>query len=74
VRGRRQHGGPVRDFDIELLDDAGHWQCARQVRNNYQRLVKLPLEAVTRGVRFVVRAGWGGERAPVHVFGFDVSE
>ncbi len=31
----------------------------------------VPLEVVTRGVRFVVRESWGAEQ--VHVFAFDVS-
>ena len=44
---------------------------ARQVRENHQRLVKLPLEVTARGVRFVARESWGAER--VHLFAFDVS-
>ena len=75
LKGNRVHipTTMTRDFDIEILDDAGQWQCARQVRDNYQRLVKVPLDALTRGVRFVVRAGWGSDAEPVHLFAFDVS-
>jgi FAD dependent oxidoreductase len=60
----------TRAFDIDVLDEQGEWQTVHQVHENHQRLVRVPLEAVTRGVRFVVRASWG---APlVHLFAFDV--
>ncbi len=66
----------ARAFDIEVLDDAqgdGAWTCVAQVRDNHQRLVRLPLNAarLIRGARFVVRESWGAEC--VHVFAFDVS-
>jgi len=61
----------TRAFDVEILDDTGNWQCVQRVRDNYQRLVRRPLEAVTRGVRFVVRESWGMDQ--VHLFAFDVS-
>ena len=33
----------ARSFDIEALDEGGEWVCVAQVRNNYQRLVKVAL-------------------------------
>ena len=62
-----------RAFDIEVLDSTSGWICVAQVRDNHQRLVRLPLSSsgVSRGVRFVVRESWGADR--VHVFAFDVS-
>ena len=60
----------TRDLDLEVEDESGRWVGVQQVRENYQRLVRVPLEVTTRAIRFVVRRSWGGER--VHVFAFDV--
>jgi hypothetical protein len=60
----------TRDFDLEALQPDGSWQVVAEVRNNYQRLVKVPLNVTTRGLRFVVRASWGAEQ--VHVMAFDI--
>jgi hypothetical protein len=60
----------TRDFDLEALQSDGKWQTVAEVRNNYQRLVKVPLDVTTRGLRFVVRASWGSEQ--VHVMAFEV--
>ncbi len=43
----------TRAFDLEVLDSAGQWQLARRVENNHQRLVRIPLEAETAGLRFI---------------------
>ena len=60
----------ARDFDLEALQADGSWRVVAEVRNNYQRLVKVPLDVSTRGLRFVVRASWGADQ--VHVMAFDV--
>jgi FAD dependent oxidoreductase len=60
----------TRDFDIVALDAGGQWVCVAEMRGNYQRLVRVPLDVTTQAVRFVLRASWGAERA--HVFGFEV--
>ena len=60
----------TRAFDIDVLDEQGQWQTARQVRENHQRLVWVPLEAVSRAVRFVARESWGAPQ--MHLFAFDV--
>jgi hypothetical protein len=49
--------------------DFNHRPLAQRVEDNHQRLVKLPLEVETAGLRFIPRASWGGEQ--VHLFGFD---
>jgi len=59
-----------RVFDIEAQDASGQWTIVAHVNNNYQRLVRLPLDVTAQAVRFVVRETWGAPRA--HVFGFDV--
>jgi hypothetical protein len=60
----------TRCFDIEALDEHCEWQCVEQVRDNYQRLVHVPLDVTTQAVRFVVRESWGAPQ--VHLFAFDV--
>ncbi|MFC1960191.1 FAD-dependent oxidoreductase [Chloroflexota bacterium] len=59
----------MRDFDLEALQPDGSWQVVAEVRNNYQRLVTVPLDVTTRGLRFVVRASWGAEQVHVMAFG-----
>ena len=50
---------------------AGEWKTVAEVRNNFRRLVKLPIEAVqTDAVRIIVDETWGAEKA--HIFAFDV--
>lgn len=61
----------IRAFRIEVLDDRGQWTILRQVDNNYQRLVVLPVRAHAAAIRFVPLATWGSDR--FHVFAFDVS-
>lgn len=60
----------TKDFDIEALNESGQWTVVDQVRNNYQRLVKRPLNVTAKAIRFKPLASWGAEA--VHVFGFDV--
>jgi len=61
-----------RDFDVLALSgDDGSWSVLREIRDNYQRLVKVPLEVTTRGVRLVVKRSWGWHQ--VHLFAFDLS-
>ena len=50
---------------------AGEWQTVAEVKDNFRRLVKLPIDAVqTDAVRIVVDETWGAEKA--HIFAFDV--
>jgi hypothetical protein len=60
----------VKAFRIDTQTADGSWETAAEVSNNYQRLVRVPLEVETRAVRFVPLETWGAERA--HVFSFDV--
>lgn len=55
----------VRSFRVEILDDAGRWTVATRVTRNRYRLVKLPLNINTRGVRIVIEEAWGGKEARV---------
>ena len=57
-------------IEIEAEGGTGKWQCVFREDNNYQRLVRIPLLAKTKGIRIVPEATWGTDRA--HIFGFDV--
>ncbi len=60
----------TRAFRLEALDEQGRWQPLLTVEDNHQRLVRVPLDAVTQGIRLTPLATWG---APVaRLFAFDV--
>ncbi len=60
----------VRAFRIEALDAGGRWSVVHREENNYQRLVRIPLQCEARAVRFVPERGWGA--ASASVFSFEV--
>lgn len=57
-------------FRIEGLR-GGQWSVLKQVANNYQRHVKIPVEAELEGVRYVLESTWGAPRC--RLYGFHVS-
>ena len=57
-------------FRIEIQQHDGNWQPVFSATNNYQRLVRVPLDVRTRAVRLVPESTWGEEL--VRVFAFDV--
>jgi hypothetical protein len=61
----------ARDFALEAMDGAGHWQRIHLAADNYQRLVKIPLALEAQAIRCVPLASWGG--GPTHVMAFEVS-
>ena len=60
----------TRAFRIEALDESGAWKVVSCQANNYQRLVRVKIDATARAVRFSPQATWGAEMA--HLFAFDV--
>ncbi|MBN1250021.1 MAG: FAD-dependent oxidoreductase [Anaerolineae bacterium] len=60
----------VRAFRIDALDEDGQWTPITRVDNNYQRLVRLPVDVTTRAIRFIPEQTWGA--SAVHVFAWDV--
>ncbi len=54
-------------FRLEILTD-GEWHVIHQVRNNYQRLVRLSVGQVVEGVRFVLDETWGSDTTYVYAF------
>ncbi len=59
----------VKSFKIEAKSDSGEWTTVATVTDNFQRLVKLPLNVTTTAIRLVPESTWGAETA--HVFGFE---
>ena len=60
----------VRAFRVEAEDNDGTWHTVARMDNNYQRLVRLDIDATTRAIRFVPESTWGAEQ--VHVFAWDI--
>ncbi len=61
----------VRTFRVLALHSNDDWHEVAHIENNYQRLVRVPLDTTARALRFVPEATWG---APdVHVFAWDVN-
>jgi hypothetical protein len=60
----------LRAWRVEALDAAGQWQVIVRQENNYQRLVRLKVDIVTRTVRIIPEATWGDAR--VHLFAWDI--
>jgi hypothetical protein len=59
----------VRAFRVEALA-GGTWSVVAREANNYQRLVRLPVDVHAEAIRFIPEATWGTDR--VHVFAWDV--
>jgi hypothetical protein len=57
-----------RSFAIDVQSSDGLWQRAHLVENNYQRLVRLPLNLEAKALRFVSLDSWGGEQAHIMAF------
>ena len=61
----------IRAFRLEACTADGQWREVARVDNNYQRLVRVPLNVEARAVRFVPESTWGAELA--HLFAFEVA-
>ena len=59
----------VRAFRIETLGADGKWSTAFRESENIQRLVRVPLNVETRGLRLVAEETWGDPS--VRMFGFE---
>ena len=62
----------VRDFRIETLGADGTWSVAAEVKDNFQRLVRVPVNAkAVQGIRLIPLRTWGAPEA--HVFAFEAT-
>jgi len=60
----------TRSLRIEALGEDDAWRTVARVDDNWQRLVRIPLDVTTRAVRLVPESTWGAPKA--HLFAFDV--
>ena len=60
----------VKSFRIEAQREDGTWDTIYSEANNYQRLVKVPLNVTATAIRFVPEATWGA--ANCKLFAFEV--
>jgi len=60
----------VRDFRIQILTSEG-WRSWREIKGNYQRLVRMDVGLVVSGIRVVFDATWGAERVRLYAFYLD---
>ncbi|MDD4059846.1 MAG: FAD-dependent oxidoreductase [Kiritimatiellae bacterium] len=58
----------VRDFRIETLAADGTWHRAAECRENFQRLVRVPVKTRACGVRIVPESTWGADIARIFAF------
>ena len=60
----------VKSFRVETMDENNNWKVVFSEDNNYQRLVRVPLNVETTAIRIVPETTWGADRA--HLFAFDI--
>ena len=60
----------VRAFRVEVEGPEGRWTPVREERNNYHRLVRVPVERTARAVRVTFEQTWGAPT--VHLLAFEV--
>ena len=58
----------ARSFDLDILSNG--WETVHSIRNNYQRLVRLPLKKPCHGIRLRLFNNWGNDDS-VHVYAFE---
>jgi len=61
----------VKAFRLEGCDEAGNWRALHVETNNYQRLVRVPLNVRVNAIRLVPEKTWGAESC--RLFAFDVA-
>ncbi len=59
----------VKRFRVQIRGADGGWTDRVEVKNNYQRLVRVSLGVTTDGIRLIPEESWGNER--VRVFAVD---
>ena len=63
-------GSMIKAFRVEALMENGEWVVIYQEDNNYQRLVRIPVQVTAKALRFVPLKTWGND--VFHVFSWDI--
>jgi hypothetical protein len=61
----------VKSFTLEAEQHDGTWREVASITNNFQRLVRLPLDVETTAIRLVIKETWGS--ATPNIFSWEVS-
>lgn len=69
----------LKSFKIEALDERGEWQTVYETHNNYQRMIRKPLDIDTTAIRLIPLGTYFSEAmwntygsAQAHIFAFEV--
>ncbi len=69
----------LKSFKIEALDETGEWQTVYETHNNYQRMIRKPLDIDTMAIRLIPLGTYFSEAmwntygsAQAHIFAFEV--
>jgi len=58
----------IKTWRLEARDAAGNWSVVHREKENYQRLVKVPLQMEATALRFVAEETWGDPEARLFAF------
>jgi hypothetical protein len=69
----------LKSFKVEALDDSGEWVTVYETNDNYQRMIRKPLNIDTTAVRLIPLGTYFSEAmwntygsAQAHIFAFEV--
>lgn len=69
----------LKSFKIEALDETGEWQTVYETHNNYQRMIRKPLNIDTTAIRLIPLGTYFSEAmwntygsSQAHIFAFEV--
>lgn len=71
LEGNKKYHVPetlVKEYAVEYLDENDAWQVAFENNNNYQRLVKIPVDVKAKAVKLTVKATHGVDQAKIFAF------
>jgi len=55
----------VRSFRLLIETDSGDWDCIASESENFQRLVRMPIDISAQAIRLVIDSTWGNDVAEV---------
>lgn len=61
-------GSLIKRYKLEAQDEAGNWSVLHREGENYQRLVRVPLNLRAKALRFVPEETWGDDAARLFAF------
>ncbi|MEX0774204.1 MAG: FAD-dependent oxidoreductase [Phycisphaeraceae bacterium] len=61
-------GTLVKRFHLDVQDASGQWRTVHREAENYQRLVRVPLEVQAQALRLIPEETWGEEAARLYSF------